>query len=273
MKNKLALFIAVILGLVAVVGIRNYIGGKEETFKQQYVTLPVATAAVRIKAGTEIQANMLSGKPRSIPESAVTDDHIAHSQSSSLVGQTINRNVERGASLLASYFRKPMARLENKLDHGERAITLRVDSITGIAGNVVPGSRVDILGTFPVAAGSAPAVSSGSNEGQTMLLLPNVTVLAVDNRTREAQYVGALSGARSAQYNSVTVAVTPKEANILVYAQGYGMLSLTLRAPADIGVDPSPAAITSRNLLQEAAQAAAARADRLKERPPLSVEE
>jgi len=263
-KNKLALFIAVILGLVAVVAIRNYIGGKEKAFKEQYITMPVATALVRIKAGTTLQANMLSSNPRRIPESAVTDDHIAYSQSTTLVGQTINRNVERGAPLLASYFRKPMARLESKLDHGERAITLRVDSITGIAGNVVPGSHVDILGTFPVAAG-------GSDQ-QTMLLLPNVTVLAVDNRTREAQYVGAMSGARSAQYNSVTVAVTPKEANVLVHAQGYGTLSLALRAPADICVRPSPAAITNRNLLQEASQAAAARADRLRDRPPLSVD-
>ena len=87
MKNKLALFVAVIMGLIAVIAIRNYINSKDKEYGEQNITLPVTTAAVRIEAGTTIQANMLSNNPRRIPDSAVTDDHIEHSQRTTLVGQ------------------------------------------------------------------------------------------------------------------------------------------------------------------------------------------
>ena len=276
MKNKLALFVAVILGLIAVYGIHRFIASKEQKFQEEYQSVKVASAAARIKAGTVIQANMLAGdaSARVILEAALTGDHILHGQRNTLVGQTLNRNVERGTPLLASYFRKPIERLENRLGIGERAITLRVDSISGVAGNLVPGSHVDILGTFPVAgAQGGRAASATDPEGsQTLMLFANVTVLAVDNRTREVQYVAAVGDLRRAAYSSVTVAATPEEANILVYAQEYGALTLSLRPPADVTMAP-PATITGKNLLPEAARAAKAREDRLKERAPMTVEE
>ena len=50
-----------------------------------------------------------------------------------------------------SYFRQPVEKLDKQLHRGERAITLRVDAITGVAYNITPGSHVDIIGTFPLA--------------------------------------------------------------------------------------------------------------------------
>ena len=267
MKNKLALFIAVILGLIAVYGISRYLGSKEEKFAEQHRTVLVTVAATRIPANTVIQANMLSPQGEAIPESVVTRRHILHRDRSTLVGQTINQNVERGTPLLSSYFLRPVERLEKKLDIGERALSLNVDTVSGVAGNLVPGSHVDILGTFPTTSGV------GGKTSLTMLLLPNVTVLAVDNRTREMQYVTARSGARRSQYSAVTVAVTPKEANIILCAQQYGNLTLSLRSPADDGTGPAPTVHSGDELISVAAEAAREREERLKSFSPLTVKE
>jgi pilus assembly protein CpaB len=185
------------------------------------------------------------------------------------VGQTINRTLERGEPFMYSYFRRPVERLQARLESDERAVTLRVDAITGVAGNLVPGSHVDIIGTFPLTpqtGGKAPA--AGTAGSHTMLLLADVTVLAVDNRLREAQYyVSSRGSSRGAAYSSVTVSVTPKEANILVYAQDYGVLTMALRPPAAKPTVPLPPEITEKNLLKEAAQAEKEREERLKQRP------
>jgi len=270
-KNKLALFVAVVLGLVAVYGISRYLTAKEDKFAQEHRTVRVATAATRIKAGTVIQANMLSPEGQEIPEAVVTSRHIPHRERNTLVGQTINQNVERGAPLLHVYFLKPVERLEHKLDIGQRALSLPVDAVSGVAGNIVPGSRVDILGTFPAAPEGGGRVVAGGKTVLTQLLLPNVTVLAVDNRTRQTQYLTA-GGQRRTQYSSVTVAVTPKEANILLCAGEYGKLTLALRPPADVGTGPAPTMYTGKVLLQEAAKAAREREQRLKNLSPLTVE-
>ena len=271
MKNKLALTIAVVLGLVAVYGVYQYIKTTKDKFTKKYQTQRVVAAREYVPAGTVIGPKHILARGREIPESAVTAEHVLQRDAVTIYGQTINRAVERGGDLLISFFRRPVERLHNKLEPGERAVTIRVDAITGIAGNLVPGSHVDIIGTFPVSAGTQPGrrPAAAGATSETRLLLPNVTVLAVDNRLRETQY-HASRAARAGAYSTVTLAVVPEEANILIYAQEYGVLTLALRAPADSEIRPLPSHITDRTLLDKAEKALLAREKRLKE-PPMTV--
>ena len=268
MKNKLALVIAIVLGLIAVFGVRQFIKRKDEQYKDRFKPVRVATAKERIKAGTPIEMKMLEDKGRVVSEDSLTADHVLNREKFILSGKLINRDLERGEPLLKSYFRKPVVRLENKLEHGQRAVTLKVDAVTGVAGNVVPGSHVDILGTFPIAPTAAPgAARARSKESVTALMLSNVKILAVDSRTREAQYSLARRAGRG--YSSVTVAVTPEEANVLVFAQSFGGLTLTLRAPADSEMREPPPEISENNLLKKATELERARRERLKPEPPI----
>jgi len=269
-KNKLALFVAVILGLIAVYGVHQYLARERKQYEQEFRSVRVVAAAERIKAGTVVRPKMLAG--RTISEAGVVADHILLREQDRLIGQTINRNVERGEPLLSSYFRRPVERLQNKLEHGERALTLRVDLVSGVAGNIVPGSHVDILGTFPVSGKQGRSAAGGPAESLTVVTLTNVKVLAVDNRTREMQYITTGGARRRTAYGSVTVAVTPEEASILVYAQQYGNLTLTLRSPADNRPGPVPPEVNDKNLLQRASQAQRAREERMKQRLPMTVE-
>ena len=282
MRNKLALVVAVVLGLIAVYGVSHVIKKTEEKYTKGNPVVRVAAASERIPAGTVLLPEMLLVERLSdgtklpgieIPQSAVQQGQVLIGDEDRLVGLPINITVERGQQLMWSYFRRPVERLEQKLRRGERAVTLRVDAITGVADNLTPDARVDIIGTFPLAqaAGARGAQAAGAAASRTLLLLSNVTVLAVDNRTHEEEYVSPTGGMRAKGYSSVTVSVTQEEANMLVFAQQYGTLTLALRSPADSTPAIGATEINGQNLLDMAAKDQEARQQRLKDVTPIRV--
>ncbi len=209
MKNKLALVVAVVLGLIAVYGIARWQQGEKAKYEQKFKTVRVAAAGKRIPAGTVLDRTCLlseESKDGKVllgiekPETAVTGENIMVGDEDRLIGLTINRTVERGDDLLVSYFRQPVEKLDTQLHLGERAITLRVDAISGVASNITPGSHVDIIGTFPLAqqaGAAAPMRAAGAAASRTLLLFQDVTVIAVDNRTRDEDYGPSAGGMRS----------------------------------------------------------------------------
>jgi len=280
-RNKLALVVAVVLGLIAVYGVTRWLQGEKQRYEQQNRTVRVAAAGKRIVAGTVIDRTCLlseESKDGKVllgvekPEAAVSGENIMVSDEDRLIGLTINHTVERGDDLLVSYFRQPVEKLDAQLHLGERAIALRVDAITGVASNLAPGSHVDIIGTFPLApqAGAATA-KAGAAADRTILLFQNVTIIAVDNRTRDEDYASAPGGMRSRNYSSVTVAATPQEANVLVFAQQYGTLTLALRPPADSLPPSGQIEINESNVIKNAEDAEKARQERLKNSSPIEA--
>jgi Flp pilus assembly protein CpaB len=113
--------------------------------------------------------------------------------------------------------------------------------------------------------------ASGAAASRTMLVLQNVTIIAVDNRTRDDDYASGGGGTRSRTYASVTVAATPLEANVLVFAQQYGSLTLSLRPPADSLPPSGQIEVNETNLLKNADDADKARQERLKTSAPIQV--
>ena len=283
MKNKLALVVAVVLGLIAVYGVARWHQGEKEKYEQKFRTVRVAAAGKRIPAGTVIDRTCLLSEETKDgkvllgiekPETAVTGENIMVGDEDRLIGLTINHTVERGDDLLVSYFRQPVEKLDTQLHLGERAITLRVDAITGVASNLAPGSHVDIIGTFPLAqqaGAAAPMQAAGAAASRTLLLFQNVTIIAVDNRTRDEDYAPSAGGMRSRTYSSVTVAATPQEANVLVFAQQYGTLTLALRPPADSLPPSGQIEINESNVIKNAEDAEKARQERLKNSSPIQA--
>ena len=98
-----------------------------------------------------------------------------------------------------------------------------------------------------------------------------MTILAVDSRTHEEEFVAPTGAMRAKGYSSVTVSVTQEEANMLVFAQQYGTLTLSLRSPADSTPVIGPTEINDQNVLQTAAKAQEARQQRLKDVTPIQV--
>lgn len=106
---------------------------------------------------------------------------------------------------------------QSKLHPGERAITLAVDSTTGVAGFVAPDSHVDVM----------VQVGSGAST-QTRAILSDVRVVASGTTYQKNPRDG-----EAIPTSTVTVAVQPREAAKLCDAMAAGKLYLTLRSDID----------------------------------------
>ena len=101
-----------------------------------------------------------------------------------------------------------------------RAVSVKVDSVIGVAGFVVPGSRVDVMATIR-------RVDQKRALPFSKVILQDVRVLAVDQKLEEVK-----SG-EPELVNVVTLEVSPLQAGHLIYAAHEGRLQLALRAPGD----------------------------------------
>lgn len=131
-------------------------------------------------------------------------------------------------------------RMAMHIAKGRRAFTIRIDAVSGVAGHVAPGDRVDVLMTRK---------ERGSLE--SIAILENIRVIAVDQKTND-QSNGPSIG------RTATVDVTGEEAQKLALAQQLGRLSLSLRGyqdPEALAETPRPAdrprAVNVRDLLGE----------------------
>ncbi len=101
-----------------------------------------------------------------------------------------------------------------------RAVSVKVDNVIGVAGFVVPGSRVDVMATIR-------RVDQKKAIPFSKVILQDVRVLAVDQKLEEVK-----SG-EPELVSVVTLEVSPVQAQHLIYAAHEGRLQLALRSPGD----------------------------------------
>jgi pilus assembly protein CpaB len=106
------------------------------------------------------------------------------------------------------------------IDPSHRAISVKVDSVIGVAGFVKPGARVDVLTTLR-------RVDLEKATPESKLFLQDVRVLAVDQKLEEAR------DGKPELVNVVTLEVDPTQAEQLIYSAHEGRLQLALRTPGD----------------------------------------
>ena len=112
------------------------------------------------------------------------------------------------------------AGLSPTIKQGMRAISIRVNEVIGVAGFVVPGSRVDIVTILK------------NNGGDTLsrVVVGNVTVLTAGTRYDQDE---ARTDGKAIRSTVVTLMVDPLDADRIALAQSQGELMLTLRHPLD----------------------------------------
>lgn len=175
----------------------------------------VVVAGIDIEYGTKITPDMIKQVPwpvGSLPEGALLNpadaiDKVANATIVKGEPLTKRRAVESlGGSSLASL-----------ITPGKRAMTVRVNDVIGVAGFLLPGNRVDVLGT---------PKRRGQQESETETLVENLKVLAVDQQARANKDDPVI-------VRAVTVEVTPKEAETIVQATNNGSVQLVLRNPLE----------------------------------------
>lgn len=151
-------------------------------------------------------------------------------------GKKLKMSLERGEAILWSAVDTPYgpnAGLSAEIRRRLRAVSIPVGGASAVSGHVRPNDRVDVLGTFSLSSKTLP----GEVETVTMTVLQNVTVLATgDQRAKDISALALNRRRRGQGYNTVTLEVTPNEAELLVFAANMkGTLSLSLRNQSDMG--------------------------------------
>jgi pilus assembly protein CpaB len=113
--------------------------------------------------------------------------------------------------------------LGETLDPTQRAVSIRLNDVSGVSGFILPGDRVDVLLTRQL---------DNRSDLVSDVILQNVVVLAIDQLTDEEREKPQLA-------RTATVQVTPEQAQKLALAMQVGTLSLALRNI--IAAEPTPA--------------------------------
>lgn len=109
-----------------------------------------------------------------------------------------------------SDFGKPVS-ITQQIDPSMRAVTIRVNDVTGVAGLIAPADRIDLTLTRDV-----------DRQLVTSTILQDVEVLGLDQPSNGGK-------PQPGKIKSVTVQVKPVDAQKLALAQQAGTLSLSLR--------------------------------------------
>jgi pilus assembly protein CpaB len=136
-----------------------------------------------------------------------------------VIGKLARTEIYQNDPLTSAKFLETKSRsiLSVFIPAGRRAMSIKVNEVTGISGFVAPGSHVDVLLSV-----------SGSQEepARTRIVLEDTEVLAI------AQSIEQLDS-RPVVVNTVTLNVSPQEAETLTLASNEGSLHLALRNDGD----------------------------------------
>jgi len=114
------------------------------------------------------------------------------------------------------------AGLTPTITEGMRAISVRVNEVIGVAGFVIPGTRVDVLVTARGTTNNATT--------ETRTVLSNVQVLTAGTRYDQER---ATKEGKAIPTTVVTLLLTPDDAEKLTLASEEGRIMLALRNPLD----------------------------------------
>ncbi len=230
-KKKLILLIgALVVAAVTALLARSMFTGASapqvEAKKTEVLGEEVLVASRALPVGTIITPDAFSFQPW--PEDLVEEAYFQKEGTDieSLNGTVVRNAITAGQPLTKGAIVSPGDRgfLAAALGPGMRAVTIPVSGLTGVAGFVFPGDRVDLMLTQTV-KGDGPELKVSET------VIRNVRVLATDNRV--TQTVNEAGQAVATKTKLVTLEASPKIAEKVAVAQTLGTLSLSLRSLAD----------------------------------------
>lgn len=257
MRNYILLALAILAGVLAFGIAKTQINKRYQELELHAKRIKVVISKLDLAAGEMIRAKDLS--VREIFANSAGGDEIRLEDVRLVIDQKLAANVKKDSPLRwrdleTGELSGRGSLLANIVPQRERALAVAVDSTSSVAGMIRPNDHVDILGTFrfPAAEGDAAL------DTVTLTLLQNVTVLAVGQQLSTS----VEEGRRGASYTSLTLSVTPPEAELLVFAQQKGKLTFTLRNPRDVDFHSETQSINFQYLQQHLKDFARERADR-----------
>lgn len=248
-STLLSLLVAVVLAVVAVVGVRSWMQDQQAQLnaersvgaEAQSNLKQIVVAKAPLRFGDQItpdKIELLTWASSTLPTGSYTTIEEVTGTSED-TARFVLSSMEIGEPVLSSRITSPgqRAKLSTAIEPGMKAVSIRVNDVLGVAGFVLPGDRVDVLLT-----------ETKSEQPYTALLLQGVRVLAIDQIADERKDQPSV-------VRTVTFEVSTEEAQKLTLAASIGTLSLALRNVVSSEVDNTKK-ITVDGLLSEDTAAA-----------------
>lgn len=256
LKRFLPIGIAVGAGLLAVAAAQRYIQDqlamqrsalereKQRIMAEYPQPIEVVVAGKDIPQGTALTPDLLA--MGEVPEKFMQPYAVRDAREA--VGQITIAPLSQGEQVLSNKIRReqdlPLAStLSSVVPKGRRAVTIEVDTLTGVGGFVRPGDIVDVVWTLAV-----PVQGQQQPEIVTMTLFQDVPVMAVARDLHPPRQAAPAAPSEEAVSEAdagmppvpeeivrytVTLALPPQEIAFLLFAREQGRVQLSLRSKQD----------------------------------------
>lgn len=189
--------------------------------QQTVNVVDVLVAKQPIPIGTVLNEDLVDKQPW--PQHLLLEGFVVSgTPEANITGMVARSDLQAREPLIISKLGNPndASFLAAALSKGMRAVTLSVDAISGVAGYVFPGDRVDVLVTHS-------AVTNDGAPNASEVLLSNIKVLATELRQT------ANTKSSNAPPSNLTIEVTADEAQKIRLAEKRGTLAIALRSLKD----------------------------------------
>jgi len=244
MHQKLILLGAVVFAILAFVLSARYMAKQKEDLYGKNRRIKVLAVATTLEPGTVLQDTDLGAVTR-FEKGLGSDVFLATQENvAKLTNKRIIERINRGE--LVRYYHLGVkdpkgggfaATIGREMSTKERdiyrAVSVPVSVESAVAGLIEPNDHVDVIGTY---VKPLPGAESRSDtETVTRTMLQNVTVLATGQEYKSLALQTRQSSRRGTSYSTVTLQVTPREAELLVFIQqAKGKLTFSLRRPDNL---------------------------------------
>jgi pilus assembly protein CpaB len=217
MRVFIVLVLAITAGGALAFGTYNYMQHLP-TRTVSIPTRPVVVAASDLDIGTELSKSDI--RIIDWPANAVPAD--AFSDPNQVMGRGIVLPIIQNEPILPMKLASKEAGsgLPPAIPPGLRAVSVRVNEVIGVAGYVLPGTRVDVVATV--------SPTGSGNDMTSKVVLTNVQVLAAGTKIERDTDKN-----KPMPVSVVTLLVDPEEAERLTLASTEGKIQLALRNPLD----------------------------------------
>ncbi len=213
-NRRIPLYVGLALALGTGLLLLNYL---TQLQRPTSATRSVVVALSDIPARSRLKPELFSATTRQ----AAQVDPDALSDPRAVVGKIALITIPAGSVVTVSKVgTAPELALPIRLTRGLRAVSLAVDRVKGVSGLIQPGDRVDVIAAPPRAGNGVPKSST---------VLRGILVLAVGSATETA----SATPPPSTDNTTITLALTPQQANLLVLADTNATIRLALRSPQE----------------------------------------
>lgn len=213
----IVLVLAVTVGGVLAFGTYNYVQ-RAPARTVTIPTRPVVVAAADLDLGAALgkdDVRVIDWPANAVPAGAFSNP-------ADLMGRGLILPVIQNEPILPNKLasKDAGAGLPPAIPPGLRAVSVRVNEVIGVAGYVLPGTRVDVVATVNP--------SEKHDEITSKVILTNVEVLAAGTKIERENDKG-----KPVAVSVVTLLVNPEESERLTLAASEGKIQLALRNPLD----------------------------------------